>query len=84
MMELLIEICGWAGMILLLLSYFLLSMKKMESDTTMYQGMNILGAFLLACNTLYHSAIPSTLLNAVWIVIGIIALARILREKNAA
>lgn len=83
MIDILVEAAGWTGMILLLLSYFLLSTRRLEPQGLTYQGMNILGALALAINTFYHGAIPSSLLNIVWMLIGLGATANILRKAKA-
>ena len=48
MIGILVEAAGWTGMVLLLLSYFLLSTRRLESQSLTYQWMNIIGAVALA------------------------------------
>jgi hypothetical protein len=72
----LIDILGWIGTVLFLIAYYLVSVKKVEGDSNIYQGMNILASSLLVINTFYLRAYPSLALNAIWIVIGLIALMR--------
>ena len=61
--HLIIDILGWIGTILFLVAYALVSMKKVEGDSIVYQGMNILAGALLVINTLYLHAYPSAGLN---------------------
>lgn len=74
--HLLVDILGWAGTILYLVAYALVSMKKVEGDSVLYQGMNIVAGALLVINTLYLRAYPSAGLNIAWIGIGMLTLGR--------
>lgn len=70
-MEIGITVIGWAGTVLLLGAYALLTAGILSPRTLRYQGMNLVGAVFLMANTAYHSAWPSTALNLVWLVIGV-------------
>lgn len=69
-----IDVLGWIGTVLYLIAYALVSAKKVEGDSILYQGMNIAAGILLVINTVYWHAYPSLGLNAAWIGIGMIAL----------
>lgn len=69
--KLLIDILGWTGSILYLVADTLVSSKKTEGDSILYQGMNIFAGILLVIYTLYLGAHATTGLNAVWIAIGV-------------
>lgn len=74
--KLFIDILGWTGSILYLLAYALVSAKKTEGDSLLYQGINILAGGLLVIYTLSLGAYATTGLNAVWVAIGLITLGR--------
>ena len=74
--KLLVDILGWTGSVLYLLAYALVSMKKTEGDSILYQGMNIIAGVLLVVYTLALGAYATTGLNAVWIAIGLFTLGR--------
>jgi len=74
--EVLVDILGWTGSILYLLAYTLVSAKKTEGDSVLYQGMNIMAGILLVVYTLSLGAYATTGLNAVWVAIGLITLGR--------
>jgi hypothetical protein len=74
--SLLINILGWTGSSLYLLAYALISLKKTEGDSLLYQGMNIVAGVLLVLYTLTLSAYASTGLNVAWIAIGLVTLGR--------
>jgi hypothetical protein len=74
--ELLINILGWTGSVLYLLAYALVSLKKAEGDSLLYQGMNIIAGILLVIYTVSLEAYATTALNAVWVAIGVFTLGR--------
>lgn len=74
--KLLIDILGWTGSILYLLAYALVSAKKTEGDSLLYQGVNIFAGSLLVIYTLALGAYATTGLNAVWVAIGLVTLGR--------
>ena len=80
--ELFIDILGWTGSILYLVAYGLVSAKKTEGDSLLYQGMNIFAATLLVIYTLSLGAYATTGLNAVWVAIGLITLGRKWLTRN--
>ena len=72
----LITILGWTGSVLYLLAYALVSLKKTEGDSNLYQGMNMIAGSLLVLYTLSLGAYATTALNAVWVAIGLFTLGR--------
>lgn len=80
--NILIDILGWTGSILYLLAYALISMKKTEGDSILYQGINILAGVLLVIYTLALNAYATTGLNAVWVAIGLFTLGRKWLTRN--
>jgi hypothetical protein len=80
--KLLIDILGWTGSILYLLTYISISAKKTEGDSLLYQGMNIFAGILLVIYTLYLGAYATTGLNAIWVTIGLFTLGRKWLTRN--
>ncbi len=72
----LIHILGWTGSILYLLAYALVSLKKTEGDSLLYQGINIVAGIFLVIYTISLEAFATTGLNAVWVAIGLFTLGR--------
>jgi len=71
-----INILGWTGSVLYLLAYALVSAKKTEGDSLLYQGINIVAGIFLVIYTLSLQAYATTGLNAVWVAIGLFTLGR--------
>lgn len=76
-----IDVMGWLGAAALLTAYGLVSAKRLEGDSMVFQLLNLVGSILLIINTAYYGAYPSTFVNIVWI--GIAA-ATILHVKKKA
>ncbi len=74
--KLVINILGWTGSVLYLLAYALVSMKKTEGDSSLYQGINIMAGVMLVIYTLSLGAYATTGLNVVWVAIGLFTLGR--------
>jgi hypothetical protein len=77
-----INILGWLGVAALLLAYGLISAGKVKGDSVPYQVMNLGGSACVLLNSLRFGAYPSVGVNAVWMVIAGLALARALRPRR--
>jgi hypothetical protein len=64
---------GWLGAGCLLVGYALVSAGRIGADRR-YQLVNLAGSIGLAVNGAVHRAWPSTVLNVVWLGIGVVAL----------
>ncbi len=73
----LVEVAGWAGAILILGAYILLTLGRIQARSVMYQAMNVAGAAGFIVNGLANGALPSATLNIIWMGIGVYALWRI-------
>jgi hypothetical protein len=86
-MKLAVEVIGWAGALLILVAYALLSAGKLKARSLSYHLMNILGAAGFVVNSGWNGALPSAAMNVIWIGIGIYALwqrRRVLSEASPA
>jgi hypothetical protein len=81
--QIVVEIAGWAGALLILFAYLLLSMGKLTGQSLTYQVMNIVGAAGFVINGWWHGALPSAALNVLWLLIGAIASWRILKKRGS-
>ena len=73
-MTIAIELVGWAGALAVLLAYGLVSTERVTSRSPTYQLLNIGGAIGLVVNSTWNGAIPSAVVNLIWIGIGVYAL----------
>lgn len=80
-----VDIVGWAGAVLVLAAYGLVSTKRLDGDSVLYQALNVVGAVGMLINTYVRGALPSAALNVIWIGVGLYVLARVvLRKRQAA
>lgn len=81
-MESFINIIGWIGTVLYLIAYGMVSLKKVEGDSWLYQGLNFVAGILLIINTMYLRAYPSAGLNIAWVAIAVLTLGQKVWKKN--
>lgn len=74
-----IHALGTVGAVMLLLSYFLVSQKRLQGDSMTFQLLNIVGSVLLAINTGFFHAWPSMVLNIVWVAVGVSVIRKVKR-----
>jgi hypothetical protein len=82
LVEIAVEVAGWAGAVLILLAYLFLSAGKLTGQSLVYQGMNVVGAAGFVINGWWHGALPSAVLNVLWLMIGAIASWQILARRR--
>ena len=79
-----INAVGWLGMALLIGAYGLVTTGRLHGPDLVFQLMNLVGGAALMVNSAYYGAWPSAVLNLVWVVIGVVGLARVrLRSRPA-
>jgi len=66
---------GWAGAAFLLVAYAMVSSRKLEADSTVYQLLNIIGSLFLVANTIFYRAFPSSFVNVIWAGIAVFSIA---------
>lgn len=71
------ETAGWAGTVLIVLAYFLVSNLFVTADSLAYQLMNLFGAVFLGVSLLVKRAWPALTLQVIWSVIAIFAIGSI-------
>ena len=78
-----VEIVGWGGAALILLAYLLLSAARLTGQSISYQLMNVFGAAGFIINGWWHRALPSAVLNILWLGIGVLASWQILKKRGS-
>ena len=82
-LDLLMEVAGWIGALLILAGYGLLSAGKLDAKSPAYQWLNVVGAIGFIANSSWNGAWPSAALNVIWVGIGAVALWRIFGKKRS-
>ncbi len=75
------SIIGWLGMIFIILAYFLLSTKRLKSNSVIYNLLNFFGALGILVNTFVTRSWPSVALNGIMMGIAIYAIAKKIKTK---
>jgi len=75
------DILGWIGMILLLITYILLSSNKLKNGIP-YQLLNLIASLFMAIGLLPKNAWFSFALQVVFIIIAIITIITMLNKKS--
>lgn len=79
-----IEVIGWLAAAIILASYVLLSLGRIDARGYLYQWMNVIGASGFVLNSGYNGALPSAGLNVVWAAMGVFTLLSVWRARQAA
>lgn len=83
MLSFLVEVAGWAGALLILCAYLLVTLGKLTGQSLGYQWMNLVGAAGFVINGWWHRAVPSAALNVVWMLIAAVALWQLWKRKGS-
>jgi hypothetical protein len=78
-----VEVAGWIGAALILLAYLLVTTGRLTGQSRLFQWMNLVGAAGFVINGWWHNAIPSTALNVIWMLIAVVALARLWMKRGS-
>jgi hypothetical protein len=73
---------GWLGTFLIVLAYFLITFKKIDSANKIYPLLNLFGVMGIGINVFFHKAWPAFVMELVWALIAILALIKLSRNRN--
>jgi hypothetical protein len=81
-MNVLIEVLGWLGSIMVLAAYGLNSYQKIRTDSWYFLSLNIVGGIFLIIYTIAKGAYANTFINIAWVVIAIPAMIKLLSKAT--
>ena len=76
-------IIGFAGVIVVLITYALLASGRLSNNDWRYPVFNIIGTLGIAYSILFEWNLPSMVSQLVWIAISIVGIMRIAKQKKA-
>ena len=79
----LLDIFGLAGVILLVITYLLLQVNRLQSSGLLYSLLNSIGASLIILSLLANFNLSAFLMEAFWVLISLIGVVRYLRRPVA-
>ena len=71
-----VEVLGWIGSVLIVGAYFFNINGKLKSTSPAYIVSNLIGGIFFTINTFVHHAYPSMVVNIIWVIIAIAAIAK--------
>lgn len=83
MLSFLVEVAGWAGALLILSAYLLVTLGKLTGQSLAFQWMNLFGGAGFVINGWWHRAIPSAALNVIWMLIAAVALWQLWKRRGS-
>ncbi|MDF7821368.1 hypothetical protein P1X15_27335 [Runella sp. MFBS21] len=80
--RLIIDILGWVGSVLVVGAYALNISGRLHPNSQGYLWANLLGSAFLIVNTLTYGAIPSAVVNIIWVGIALWGMLKRGKEKS--
>lgn len=77
------DIVGYVGVALVVGTYFLSQVGKMDSTRTLYPALNAVGALLILYSLAHRPNPPSIVIEFFWLAISVIGLVRRTLKKRA-
>ncbi len=81
-MQLLVDILGWTGSVMVIAAYGLNSYQRLASNSLSFLLLNLFGGIFLIIYSGYYAAFANTFINVVWVIIAIPALIKYFSRKN--
>ncbi len=72
---------GWYGVLAILGAYMLVSFRLIDSDSLVYQVLNLTGAVAIIYETARKRDVQPLVLNIVWSVVAVMAIVRIIASS---
>ncbi len=78
------QTAGIIGVILILVTYFLLNKGVMRSDVIIYPLLNLIGSSLLLFSLIYSWNLPSVIIEIFWMSISLYGIYNVTQKKRKA
>lgn len=75
-------VLGWLGALALLVGYWAVSTRRVRADGAVFQVVNVVGSGGLGIAAIAGRVWSAAVLNAVWVVIGVVILGRLTRQVS--
>jgi len=80
----LVDAMGWVGAIILLTAYTLNILQKLETDSSYFLSINLVGGSLLTINAYITESYPFLVVNLFWVLVSIYQLAKKINDRKKA
>ena len=78
------DLLGNLGVFLIILTYFLLQMRRLSSESLLYSVLNTLGASLIIVSLLFDFNLSAFIVEAFWVIISVIGIGNYYRHRKTA
>lgn len=76
------DFVGTTGVVIILVTYFLLQTERLGSTEVIYSLLNLIGATLIAISLLYDFNLSAFIIEIAWIAISVYGIIRSARNKD--
>ena len=77
------DVLGNIGVFLIILTYFLLQIRKLSSEDLSYSALNALGASLIIVSLLLDFNLSAFIVESFWVIISLIGIGRFYLRRRA-
>ena len=70
------DVLGNIGVFLIILTYLLLQIRKLSSESLLYSVLNALGASLIVVSLLFDFNLSAFIVEAFWVIISLIGIGK--------
>ncbi len=77
------DVLGNIGVFLIILTYFLLQIRKLSSESLFYSALNALGASLIIVSLLFDFNLSAFIVESFWVMISLIGIGRFYLRRGA-
>ena len=70
------DVLGNIGVFLIILTYFLLQIRKLSSESLPYSALNALGASLIVVSLLFDFNLSAFIVESFWVIISLIGIGK--------
>lgn len=81
--EIIASTFGWIGAIAAVSAYGSVTAKRISPDSVTFQLLNLFSAALLCVSNYAYGAVPSVIVNVIWVAIGCFAVSTIWRLRRS-
>jgi hypothetical protein len=78
----LVDFAGIIGVVILIVTYLLLQLNRLESNRVSYSLLNAIGATLIAFSLLFKFNLSAFVIEIFWIIISLLGIYRSLRART--
>ena len=76
------DFVGTTGVVIILVTYFLLQTERLSSTEVIYSLLNLIGATLIAISLLYDFNVSAFIIEIAWMAISVYGIIRSARNKD--